>query len=172
MTSRNFGRYEIDGKTYVTDRDRPQGNSEAISDGYFDLLGLKIIEGRDFTIEDRDARQPVAIVKQVSRASIGETKAQLAAAFASTTLRSRKNGAPLSGWCRTRRCRGRSTNRRTRPGSTSRCRGAARAAVRYCACAPAAGTTRRHAGAGARPSSRADRRKPAGRFRGHARAAA
>jgi putative ABC transport system permease protein len=62
MTFGNFGRYEVDGKTYVTDRDRPQGNSEAVSDGYFALLGLKIIEGRDFTIEDSDARQPVAIV--------------------------------------------------------------------------------------------------------------
>ena len=62
MTFANFGRYEVDGKTYVTDRDRPQGNSEAISDGYFQLLGLKIIEGRDFTIEDSDGRQPVAIV--------------------------------------------------------------------------------------------------------------
>ena len=62
MTFGNFGRYEVDGKTYVTDRDRPQGNSEAVSDGFFDLFGLKIIEGRDFTIDDNDARQPVAIV--------------------------------------------------------------------------------------------------------------
>ncbi|MBA2433399.1 MAG: ABC transporter permease [Chthoniobacterales bacterium] len=62
MTFGNFGRYEVDGKTYVTDRDRPLGNSEAVSDGYFDLLGLKIIEGRDFTLDDNDARQPVAIV--------------------------------------------------------------------------------------------------------------
>jgi predicted permease len=62
MVAGGFGRYEVDGKTYVTDRDRPQGNSEAVSDGYFALLGLKIIEGRDFTIEDSDARQPVAIV--------------------------------------------------------------------------------------------------------------
>jgi ABC-type antimicrobial peptide transport system permease subunit len=62
MTFGNFARYEVDGKSYVTDRDRPQGNSEAVSDGYFDLLGLKIIEGRDFTMDDNDARQPVAIV--------------------------------------------------------------------------------------------------------------
>jgi predicted permease len=62
MTFASSGRYEVDGKTYVTDRDRPQGNSEAVSDGYFELLGLKMIEGRDFTIEDSDARQPVAIV--------------------------------------------------------------------------------------------------------------
>ena len=37
-------------KTYVTDRDRPKGNSEAVSDGYFTTLGLKILEGRDFTL--------------------------------------------------------------------------------------------------------------------------
>ncbi|MFN2508878.1 MAG: ABC transporter permease [Chthoniobacterales bacterium] len=62
MTFANFGQYEVDGQTYVTDRDRPRGNSEAISDGYFSALGLKILEGRDFTIEDNDAKQPVAIV--------------------------------------------------------------------------------------------------------------
>ncbi len=62
MTFGNFGQYEVDGKTYVTDRDRPRGNSEAVSDGYFTTLGLKVLEGRDFTIEDNDAKQPVAIV--------------------------------------------------------------------------------------------------------------
>lgn len=62
MTFANFGQYEVDGQTYVTDRDRPRGNSEAVSDGYFKTLGLKILEGRDFTIEDDDAKQPVAIV--------------------------------------------------------------------------------------------------------------
>jgi predicted permease len=62
MTFASSVRYEVDGQTYVTDRDRPEGNSEAVSDGYFELLGLKIIDGRDFTIEDSDARQPVAIV--------------------------------------------------------------------------------------------------------------
>jgi predicted permease len=62
MTFANFGQYEVDGKTYVTDRDRPRGNSESVSDGYFSTLGLKMLEGRDFTIEDSDAKQPVAIV--------------------------------------------------------------------------------------------------------------
>jgi predicted permease len=62
MTFANFGQYEVDGQTYVTDRDRPQGNSEGVSDGYFTTLGLKILEGRDFTIDDNDAKQPVAIV--------------------------------------------------------------------------------------------------------------
>ena len=64
MTFAGFGQYEVDGKTYVTDRDRPRGKAFGIvSDGYFKtLLGLKILEGRDFTIEDDDAKQPVAIV--------------------------------------------------------------------------------------------------------------
>src|SRR5262249_55249273 len=62
MTFANFGQYEVDGKSYVTDRDRPQGNSEAVSDGYFTTLGLKILEGRDFTLDDTDSHQPVAIV--------------------------------------------------------------------------------------------------------------
>ena len=62
MTFSAFGQYEVDGKSYVTDRDRPRGNSEAVSDSYFTTLGLKILEGRDFTIEDSDAKQPVAIV--------------------------------------------------------------------------------------------------------------
>ncbi len=62
MTFGGFGQYEVDGKSYVTDRDRPQGNFEFVSDGYFATIGLKILEGRDFTIDDNDTRQPVAIV--------------------------------------------------------------------------------------------------------------
>lgn len=62
MTFGGFGQYEVDGQTYVTDRDRPQGNFEFISDNYFSTIGLKILEGRDFTIDDADAKQPVAIV--------------------------------------------------------------------------------------------------------------
>jgi predicted permease len=62
MTFANFGQFEVDGQTYVTDRDRPRGNSESVSDGYFTTLGLKILEGRDFTLDDSDAKQPVAIV--------------------------------------------------------------------------------------------------------------
>jgi predicted permease len=62
MTFANFGQFEVDGKTYMTDRERPRGNSESVSDGYFTTLGLKVLEGRDFTIEDSDAKQPVAIV--------------------------------------------------------------------------------------------------------------
>jgi len=62
MTFSPGGQYEVDGQTYVVDKDRPRGNTESVSDGYFTTLGLKMLEGRDFTIEDNDAKQPVAIV--------------------------------------------------------------------------------------------------------------
>jgi putative ABC transport system permease protein len=62
MTFAPGGQYEVDGQNYLTDRDRPRANFESVSDGYFTTLGLKLREGRDFTIEDNDSKQPVAIV--------------------------------------------------------------------------------------------------------------
>jgi predicted permease len=62
MTFDGQGQYEVDGQNYVTDHDRPRGNFESVSDNYFTTLGLKILEGRDFTIDDADTKQPVAIV--------------------------------------------------------------------------------------------------------------
>src|ERR1700704_6424586 len=62
MTFAGGGQYEVDGQNYLTDRDRPRGNFESVSDNYFSTLGLKISEGRDFTIDDSDTKQPVAIV--------------------------------------------------------------------------------------------------------------
>jgi putative ABC transport system permease protein len=62
MTFAPNGQYEVDGQNYLTDRDRPRGNFESVSDGYFSTLGLKILEGRDFTVDDADSKQPVAIV--------------------------------------------------------------------------------------------------------------
>ncbi|MGI9089438.1 MAG: ABC transporter permease [Chthoniobacterales bacterium] len=62
MTFAPNGQYEVDGQNYLTDRDRPRGNFESVSDGYFSTLGLKIREGRDFTLDDTDSKQPVAIV--------------------------------------------------------------------------------------------------------------
>ena len=62
MTFAAGGQYEVDGQNYLTDRDRPRGNFESVSDSYFTTLGLKILEGRDFTIDDNDSKQPVAIV--------------------------------------------------------------------------------------------------------------
>jgi putative ABC transport system permease protein len=62
MTFAGGGQYEVDGQNYLTDRDRPRGNYESVSDNYFSTLGLKILEGRDFIIDDADSKQPVAIV--------------------------------------------------------------------------------------------------------------
>ena len=62
MTFAGQGQYEVDGQNYTTDRDRPRGNFESVSDNYFSTLGLKILEGRDFTLDDADAKQPVTIV--------------------------------------------------------------------------------------------------------------
>jgi len=62
MTFAPSGQYEIDGAKYLTDRDRPRCNFESVSDGYFATLGLTIKEGRDFTLDDTDMKQPVAIV--------------------------------------------------------------------------------------------------------------
>src|SRR5256884_6141857 len=62
MTFAPNGQYEVDGQNYLTDRDRPRCNFESVSDNYFSTLGLKILEGRDFTVDDSDSKQPAAIV--------------------------------------------------------------------------------------------------------------
>jgi len=62
MTFAGGGQYEVDGQKYLTDRDRPRGNFESVSDNYFSTLRLKILEGREFTMDDADTKQPVAIV--------------------------------------------------------------------------------------------------------------
>ena len=62
MTFSGAGQYEVDGKSYLTARDRPTGNYESVSDNFFGTIGLKTLEGRDFTLDDVDSKQPVAIV--------------------------------------------------------------------------------------------------------------
>ena len=62
MTFSASGQYEVDGQSYLTDRDRPTTNFEYVSDNYFGTLGLKVLEGRDFTLDDSDSKQPLAIV--------------------------------------------------------------------------------------------------------------
>jgi putative ABC transport system permease protein len=53
---------EIEGREYLEKRDRPTVNFEQVSDGYFSTLGMKLLEGRDFTTDDTDTKQPVAII--------------------------------------------------------------------------------------------------------------
>ncbi len=62
MTFAGNGPIEIEGKDYKENRDRPQVNFENVTDGYFATLGQRLIEGRDFTADDTDLKQPVAVV--------------------------------------------------------------------------------------------------------------
>ena len=55
-------RTEIEGRTYPTDKDRPNVIVENISSAYFAALGIRILEGRAFTGDDLDTKQPVAII--------------------------------------------------------------------------------------------------------------
>jgi putative ABC transport system permease protein len=55
-------RTEIEGHSYTNDKDRPNVVVENVSTGYFATLGTKMLEGREFTSDDLDSRQPVAIV--------------------------------------------------------------------------------------------------------------
>jgi putative ABC transport system permease protein len=55
-------RFEVEGREYKQDSDRTNAQFENVSPGYFDVLGVKLLEGRDFTDDDSDQREPVAIV--------------------------------------------------------------------------------------------------------------
>src|SRR4029077_21197503 len=52
----------IDGVAYEREKDVPGAIKQEISDGYFEALGLRMMEGRDFNTDDRDEKQAVAIV--------------------------------------------------------------------------------------------------------------
>jgi putative ABC transport system permease protein len=62
MSFSGFSPIEIEGKSYPNDSDRPNANFEQVSDGYFGVLRARILEGRDFTLDDSDMKLPVAIV--------------------------------------------------------------------------------------------------------------
>ena len=56
------GPFEIEGREYKADTDRTQAYFENISPGFFAVLGVKLLEGRDFTDNDAEQKMPVAIV--------------------------------------------------------------------------------------------------------------
>jgi predicted permease len=56
------GPVEIDGKQYRDNRDRPNANFEQVTGSFFAVTGQQLLDGRTFTADDLDARQPVAIV--------------------------------------------------------------------------------------------------------------
>jgi putative ABC transport system permease protein len=53
---------EIEGRDYKSDSDRRVAQYETVSQGYFDVLGVRLREGHEFTDLDTDQRQPIAIV--------------------------------------------------------------------------------------------------------------
>jgi predicted permease len=56
------GPIEIEGKAYQENRDRPQANFEQVNGTFFATMGQRLVEGRTFTVDDVDSRQPVAVV--------------------------------------------------------------------------------------------------------------
>ncbi len=63
MTFSGSGKIEIEGHAYKTDdSDRPTANFEQVSEGFFNTLGAKILEGRDFNDDIFSMKLPVAIV--------------------------------------------------------------------------------------------------------------
>jgi predicted permease len=65
MVFSGAGPVEIEGRSYATDEDRIVTQFESVSPGYFATLRVPLREGRDFTDEDSDQRQPVAIVNGI-----------------------------------------------------------------------------------------------------------
>ncbi|HEX9581186.1 MAG TPA: ABC transporter permease [Gemmatimonadales bacterium] len=71
--------YGLERQTYATDRDYPWANRSVVTPGFFATFGVRVIEGRDFTPQDRQAAIPVALVNQAfvdrnfpTRAALGE----------------------------------------------------------------------------------------------------
>jgi putative ABC transport system permease protein len=62
MVFGNSGFIEAEGKKYLDKADRPQTSNEQVSGGFFAVTGQRLLEGRTFTGDDLDAKQPVAIV--------------------------------------------------------------------------------------------------------------
>jgi len=62
MVFSGSGPVEIEGREYKENKDRLNANFEQITPGYFDVLGLTLVEGRRFEDDDVDTRLPVAIV--------------------------------------------------------------------------------------------------------------
>lgn len=62
MTFSGNGPIEIEGRQYVGPHSRPLANFEQVTGSFFVTLGQRMLEGRTFTDQDLDARQPVAIV--------------------------------------------------------------------------------------------------------------
>lgn len=61
MNESSFG---IEGQSYAKDANFPRSGNITVSTGYFSTFGLRILQGRGFTSEDRQDALPTAIVNQ------------------------------------------------------------------------------------------------------------
>jgi hypothetical protein len=99
---RRGGQYEVDGQKYQTDRDRPAATSNRSRTAISRRSDLKILEGRDFTIDDTDSKQPVAIVNaSFARKYWGNAERGSDIRCASSIPRKNSRGAASSGLCPT-----------------------------------------------------------------------
>jgi putative ABC transport system permease protein len=64
VTGSGGDRFQIEGKEYASENDRPFTHTAVVTPGYFDTVGTHLVAGRDFTSTDRDGSPPVAIVNQ------------------------------------------------------------------------------------------------------------
>ncbi len=64
VTGSGSERFELEGKEYRNENDRPEAQLAAVSPSYFSTVGSHLVAGRDFTTGDRDGSPPVAIVNQ------------------------------------------------------------------------------------------------------------
>jgi putative ABC transport system permease protein len=54
----------VEGQSPADALQNPLVNLEAVSSGYFDTLGIRMVDGRDFDDRDREGNPPVAVVSQ------------------------------------------------------------------------------------------------------------
>jgi putative ABC transport system permease protein len=56
--------FAVEGKTYAKDGDYPQTRTNAVAPGFFETFGLRALQGRTITAQDRADAPPVAVVNQ------------------------------------------------------------------------------------------------------------
>jgi len=64
MSVSNTAPIEVDGQQYVDDAPRPLTNIDQVTPGFFAVTGQRLLDGRIFTDQDQDTRQPVAVVNE------------------------------------------------------------------------------------------------------------
>ncbi len=88
------GPIEIEGKTYAAKGDHPNVNFEQVSPGFFNVLGQKMLEGRDFDDADLDSKAPVAVVNAAVRAKALRKRERASAGGSAPATEARPSSDP------------------------------------------------------------------------------